>query len=273
VIEAVKRHRLEAQDRNEAGRVLSNSDDAPAPDELARDRNPHAVATAGLADAIDKVTLSRTQLEIGLSGSSDDEVTTATVVIRWTPSAFRRRRDIIQPTTPDTSHKRAMRARAWEAFASAIVDAHRWLDELPSNQATSIATLADGEHKSECSIRMTLSLAFLAPDLVKAAFDGKLPRGFNTTRLVDLPMLWSEQWSALGLQPPTGNRRAQAFAIGPRCTLAMPRCRRPSCLLFAPPSRLPCILRPNEAPCGRGCRPGLTTLASRRSRWRRAHEG
>ncbi len=49
---------------------------------------------------------------------------------------------------------------------------------------------------------MTLSLAFLAPDLVKAAIDGNLPRGFNTTRLVDLSMLWPEQWSALGLERP-----------------------------------------------------------------------
>ena len=55
---------------------------------------------------------------------------------------------------------------------------------------------------------MKLSLAFLAPDLVTTALEGKLPRGFNTTRLVDLPMLWSEQWSALGLQRPMDERRA-----------------------------------------------------------------
>ena len=46
---------------------------------------------------------------------------------------------------------------------------------------------------------MTLSLVFLAPDLVKAAIEGRLPRGFNRTRLVDPPMLWSEQWRAWAL--------------------------------------------------------------------------
>ncbi len=31
---------------------------------------------------------------------------------------------------------------------------------------------------------------------------GRLPRGFCVKRLTDLPMLWSEQWRALGLQAP-----------------------------------------------------------------------
>ena len=35
-----------------------------------------------------------------------------------------------------------------------------------------------------------------------AAMGGRLPRGFCVKRLTDLPMLWSEQWRALGLQAP-----------------------------------------------------------------------
>jgi hypothetical protein len=47
-----------------------------------------------------------------------------------------------------------------------------------------------------------LSLAFLDPSLVKAAIEGQLPRGFRVKRLIDLPMLWSEQWATLGLRAP-----------------------------------------------------------------------
>jgi hypothetical protein len=36
--------------------------------------------------------------------------------------------------------------------------------------------------------RRTISLAFLSPTLVKAAIDGRLPRGFGVKRLMDLPM-------------------------------------------------------------------------------------
>jgi site-specific DNA recombinase len=46
---------------------------------------------------------------------------------------------------------------------------------------------------------MTISLAILAPDLVKAAIDGRLPYGMGVTRLADLPAEWSEQHQILGL--------------------------------------------------------------------------
>ena len=49
---------------------------------------------------------------------------------------------------------------------------------------------------------MTMSLAFLYPALVKAAIDGRLPRGFVVKRLMDVPMAWPDQWSALGLKAP-----------------------------------------------------------------------
>jgi site-specific DNA recombinase len=52
------------------------------------------------------------------------------------------------------------------------------------------------------SIRMTLSPAFLAPEIVKAAVESRLPRGFSLKRLADLPMAWPDQWRTLGLQAP-----------------------------------------------------------------------
>jgi hypothetical protein len=49
---------------------------------------------------------------------------------------------------------------------------------------------------------MTLSPAFLDSKLVRIAICGSLPRGFGSKHLTDLPMLWSEQWQALGLPQP-----------------------------------------------------------------------
>ena len=65
-----------------------------------------------------------------------------------------------------------------------------------------MTSLAIREGKSERSIRMTLSLAFMSPVLAETAMEGRLPRGFCVKRLTDLPMLWSEQWRAVGLQQP-----------------------------------------------------------------------
>ena len=42
---------------------------------------------------------------------------------------------------------------------------------------------------------------FLAPQLVKAAVEGRLPRGFNIERLPDPDADWSRQFQDLGLDP------------------------------------------------------------------------
>ena len=48
-------------------------------------------------------------------------------------------------------------------------------------------------------VNMTITLAFLAPDLVKAAIAGQLPHGMGVARLADLPAEWSRQHQMLGL--------------------------------------------------------------------------
>jgi site-specific DNA recombinase len=45
---------------------------------------------------------------------------------------------------------------------------------------------------------MTILLAFLAPSPVKAAVDGRLPRGVGLARLFDAPVAWSRQLQMLG---------------------------------------------------------------------------
>jgi hypothetical protein len=46
---------------------------------------------------------------------------------------------------------------------------------------------------------MTISLAFLAPELVQAAVEGRLPRGIGVAHLRDPPAEWSRQYAMLGL--------------------------------------------------------------------------
>ena len=78
-----------------------------------------------------------------------------------------------------------MREKARVGIVEGLRDAHRWLDELMADRHQSIATIAAREGRTERSIRMTLSLAFLAPAIDKAAIEGRLPRGFGATRLAD----------------------------------------------------------------------------------------
>ena len=98
-----------------------------------------------------------------------------------------------------------MRQSARVVLIEALRKAHRWLDELLANPRLTTEAIGSREDKSARSIGMTLSLAFLAPEIVKAAIEGRLPRGFGLTRLVDLPVAWTDQWDALGLRAPQRN--------------------------------------------------------------------
>jgi hypothetical protein len=86
-------------------------------------------------------------------------------------------------------------------LVSAIARGRRWLDEVISGRVTSVAQLCTREKCSIRQVNMTISLAFLAPNLVKAAVEGRLPRGIGVKRLCDPPTEWSRQFGALGLNP------------------------------------------------------------------------
>jgi hypothetical protein len=49
---------------------------------------------------------------------------------------------------------------------------------------------------------MTISMAFIAPALVKAAIEGRLPRGIGVASLREAPAEWSRQYERLGLPIP-----------------------------------------------------------------------
>jgi site-specific DNA recombinase len=62
-------------------------------------------------------------------------------------------------------------------------NAHGWLDELIKDPYQTVAGIAACEQKSERSIRMTLSLAFVAPPIVAAAIEGPPAKGIRIQAL------------------------------------------------------------------------------------------
>ena len=146
--------------------------------------------------------MSRTTIEIELAEGMTNDDQNRVLIIPWTPPSPHRRREIIQGEGDRPSATRPMRTEARGVLTDALRDAHHWLDELTTAPNQTIELLAAREGKTERWIRRTVSLAVLCPALVKAAIDGRLPRGFGVKRLMDLPMAWPDQWSALGLRAP-----------------------------------------------------------------------
>jgi site-specific DNA recombinase len=161
----------------------------------------HSLSDASSADIrnlIDRVVISRAKIRIHLSEVAEENDSARILTLSWTRPSPYRKREIIQ----GTNDARPMPANARAILIEALRNAHRWLDELLSDPRLSLESLASRENRTVRSIRMTLSLAFLAPEIVKAAVEGRLPRGFGLKRLVDLPMAWPDQWRTIGLQAP-----------------------------------------------------------------------
>jgi hypothetical protein len=153
-------------------------------------------------DAIERVKISAEKIEIRLSDVVAVGGQAGTLTVPRIPPSPYQRREIIQGEGEPCAPVRPMRVRARAVFAESLRNAHRGLDELINDPNQTVAGIAAREHKSERSIRMTMSLAFVAPPIVAAAIEGRLPRGFGSKRLMNLPMLWSHQWNALGLKAP-----------------------------------------------------------------------
>jgi hypothetical protein len=135
------------------------------------------------------------------SGNSRNAVDNDRHVLRipWKKTPMKRRREIIVPASMSLEDRRPIRAETRATLVAAIARGRRWLDEIVAGIVTSVEQIATREKCSVRQIHMTISLAFLAPSLVKAAIEGRLPHGIGVTRLRDAPAEWSRQYAMLGL--------------------------------------------------------------------------
>ena len=139
---------------------------------------------------------------------------------------------------------RPIRSENCATLIASIARGRRWLDELIGDPTASTESIAKRESCSVRKVNMTISLAFLAPDLVRAAIEGRLPHGMGVARLMNC-------------RPNgPGSMRSSAFLRSSRWGLSFPGCSRIGqtrigCCGVGSASR-----RTTEAPPRRWSRPG-----------------
>jgi site-specific DNA recombinase len=119
--------------------------------------------------------------------------------IPWSKTPAKRRREVLTPQDQTTREIRPIRSENRATLVASIARGRRWLDELIAAPTTNAESIGKREGCTARQVNMTISLAFLAPDLVKAAIQGKLPHGMGVRRLRDLPPEWHRQRQTLGL--------------------------------------------------------------------------
>ena len=132
----------------------------------------------------------------GTADAADDLLS-----IPWLKPPSRKSRQILIPHDMPKSEVRPTRIERRARLVNAIARGRRWLDEIVSGSVTDVQQIAARQKCSVRQVNMTISLAFLAPDLVRAGVEGRLPRGIGVERLRDAPAEWSRQFEVLGLNP------------------------------------------------------------------------
>jgi site-specific DNA recombinase len=121
------------------------------------------------------------------------------IEVPWRKTPSTRRREILRPESASPQPVRPIRSENRALLVTSIARGRRWLNEIIANSGVTVETIAARENCSARKINMTISLAFLAPSLVQAAIEGRLPHGMGVTRLCELPPEWSRQHQVLGL--------------------------------------------------------------------------
>ena len=94
-------------------------------------------------------------------------------------------RDLLPPSVARRDI-RPIKVERRAALLRSIARGRAWLDAVVSG----VATVEDIARRHRCGVRhvnMTISMAFIAPGLVKAAVEGRLPRGIGIANLRDAP--------------------------------------------------------------------------------------
>lgn len=122
------------------------------------------------------------------------------IAIPWSKQPSKRPREIIRPADATIRFdKRPIRAETRVKLVMAIAKGRTWLEEIVVGSVTHVDQIAQREKCSVRQVNRIMTLAFLAPDLVQAAIDGRLPRGIGVESLRDCPVEWRQQRLMLGL--------------------------------------------------------------------------
>jgi len=181
---------------------------------MASSANGDLKSRSTIVDHIARVEVRKNQLAVRLkpAGTSDntenlerdlpeptEDKNGTVLLIPWCKPPSRKAREILLPPSVPRHTVRPIKAERRAALLKAIARGRDWLDQIVSGHASGTDHIA-ARHK--CSVRhvnMTISMAFIAPALVKAALEGRLPRGIGVAALRDAPAEWSRQFERLGL--------------------------------------------------------------------------
>jgi len=167
-----------------------------------KNKGAGSIDNAFACSVIERIDVQQHRLVVNLKPGPDDaaEERESAIAIPWIKPPSKRARSVLHPTT-SKAPLRPIKLERRATLVAAIARGRRWLDELIAGTMPDAQAIARREYCTVRHVNMTLSLAFLAPCLVKAAVEGRLPRGIGLEQLRQLPPEWGRQFEVLALEP------------------------------------------------------------------------
>ncbi len=128
-----------------------------------------------------------------------DGKASGSLLIPWCKPPSRKAREILLPPSVARATVRPIKVERRAALLKSIARGREWLDQIITGAAQGPEQIAAANRCSVRHVNMTISMAFIAPALVRAAIEGRLPRGIGVAALRDPPAEWSRQFERLGL--------------------------------------------------------------------------
>jgi DNA invertase Pin-like site-specific DNA recombinase len=163
-----------------------------------RDRSALVQLVAGIVVHTDKLIV---RLKSDHGDEQPDRLDDPPLTIPWQKPPSKRSRRILLPHNTSRGDVQPEQFERRARLVGAIAKGRQWLDDVVSGRVTTVQEICIREKCSVRQVNMAISLAFLAPNLVKAAVEGRLPRGIGIEVLRDPPTEWAKQFEALGLNP------------------------------------------------------------------------
>jgi site-specific DNA recombinase len=131
------------------------------------------------AQLVAAITVQKDRLIVCLKSDAEDEASNnpndRSIITPWQKPPTKRRRQILLASNESRSEVRPQHFERRAQLVCSIARGRQWLDDVVSGRTTTVAELCAREKCSVRQVNMTISLAFLAPNLVKAAIEGRLP--------------------------------------------------------------------------------------------------
>jgi hypothetical protein len=144
----------------------------------------------------EEVMLDRLRASFGYGVESTDGLIKLTLPARLKISSGAYRRELW-----DKGGWRSAKSQVDRSLIAALARAHRWRRLLEAGEITAVDDLARRDGIERRHAQRILRLAFLAPDLQQMIIAGRQPPTLQLSSLLDtdLPLLWADQRSAVGI--------------------------------------------------------------------------